>query len=135
MGTPCLDPDATPYEKLDEAIEFSEVNRARLSAVVAEAVEPMRHKLITQRRDNHMQPPTDYEVEVLAELSVQNTPRYKAALANERWGWRMATMYGAQTATVDAEATQQLLRELIAEVRGLRTDLRRHWEEDANRVE
>lgn len=126
MGSsPCLDPDAGPYEKMREAIRFSEDNRQLADDIVASHRPQVELDMRQRHRESGMHPPTDATITTATNIRAGQNPAFADAIANERWGWRLTTMYAAEQSLRDTAVTQGLLRDLVQEIRGLRAELAR----------
>lgn len=122
MTSPCLDPSASPYAKLREAIAFSEVNRADADSIIAMYRPEVERDLRQRNREAGRGAPSEREITVTTEIRAAKSTEFKNAMENERWGWRLALMYALeQLATQDTTITANaLLSELVREVRTLR---------------
>lgn len=122
-SSPCLAVDRSPYEKMLEAIEFSEVNRADADALIATHHSPQERALRQRAREAGAPMPNERQVWQAAEIRAGSDPQFTNAQANERWGWRLATMYGTQTLVQLTLVSHDLLSTLVAEVRELRREV------------
>lgn len=126
MPSPCLDPDKSPYEKMMEAIEFAEHNRALVDQLIINEIPKMRREQELRRaHDRRMSPATEWELGVYAEMALADVPAFKNAVASERWGWRLALLYGQQCGIQEQVIGNSLLRQLINEISELRAEARR----------
>lgn len=117
MGSPCLDPAKTFYQKLLEAVAFSEVNRADADEVIASYRPEVERDVRRRHKLSDMAPPSEREITVATELRAMADSAFKNAMENERWGWRLALMYAAVVQVDEQFETRRLLRELLAELR------------------
>jgi hypothetical protein len=120
--SPCLDATKTAYEKMTEAITFAEVNRADVDQILQLDRPTVTRDLIQRHREAGRAAPTVREIDIATEKRAEERSEFKTALSNERWGWRLATMYALEALVAQELGTHSLLRELIAEVRALRAD-------------
>lgn len=119
MGSPCLNPHDSALAKMMEAIEFSEYNRGTADEVLASYRAEVERDLRRHHKLADMGPPNEREIAVTTEIRAMKDSAFKAAMENERWGWRLAMMYALEHATTADITTHSLLRELIGEVRQL----------------
>ena len=120
--SPCLDAMKTAYEKMTEAIEFAEYNRADADQILEIDRPQVTRYMIQRHKEAGRAAPSVRELDIATEKRAEERTEFKTALSNERWGWRLATMYGIEALVAQELGTHSLLRELISEVRALRAD-------------
>jgi hypothetical protein len=113
--TPCLTGSA--LERMLEAIAFSEENRARVAEITESYRESTTRQVLEQFRQRGQPPPTRRELDYYVQQRAASDPRFAVAVNNERWGWRLATLYEAQVSAQNATVTHSLLREILTELR------------------
>lgn len=116
MPSPCLDPDKSPYEKMLEAIEFAETARAQVDDLIAEKIPHVERDQYVKRRHTGQSPATQAELALIAEIQLADVSAFRNAVVNERWGWRLALMYGQQVAIQEQVIGNALLRQLTTQL-------------------
>lgn len=121
--SPCLTGSAV--DRMMEAIEFSEANRRRVSEIV-ESYRPGTERQIREQFRLRGQPlPSPRELDYYVQQRAASDPKFTLAINNERWGWRLATLYAAQVQLEVSTTTNRLLEALLAETAETRRLLER----------
>lgn len=85
------------YDRLVDAVRFSERNRSRVDALtdaVRRRVEAQEWAELTRRHKHaRMDPPTSADLDRVVDERISRNPEWQAAVQNEQWGARLATMY------------------------------------------
>lgn len=122
----------TFIEKMNEAIKFSEDKRKRVTFLGRVIGDKARAELIRRHRQMRMDPPSQADLDTKADAAIEADARWRTAVGDDQWGYRLATMYGtaelvaaqreaneiARQHLLEQQETNRLLRSLVNHTEG-----------------
>jgi len=103
-------------ERMNEAIEFSEKSRVRVTELSKEIGDIARAELINRYRNKKVPPPSPSMLATAADEAISKDARWKVAVADEQWGGRLATMYSLAELTLSTREGVRVLKGIYAQL-------------------
>lgn len=114
---PVICTEGTFIEKMNEAIKFSEEKRKRVTTLGKIIGDKARSELIRRHRQMRMEPPSQADIDTKADSAIEADARWRLAVADEQWGYRLTTMYGIAELVAAQREANDLARRQLAEQR------------------
>ncbi len=111
--------NGTVAERLREAIGYMHKQRKRVVDISRRVTRRESPQIIKRFRGIEMRDPTAAELEILIDRVISENPDFKAAIANEQWGYRLTSAYALVRAAEQNDEIISLLRDVRSELQRL----------------